>query len=516
MPIPFSKFVATSLFMCLLFTGRTLANDKPATDVKTDPSLTAALCQVVYPLDETPEDGYRYMFLGNGFFINRDGYVLTAAHLLSYFRHGGEPYILVGPREGPRRMLEAPIAAVDWDHDVAVLKASPNPFRSGKEIDYLPLSAEALTPGEDVLSASLRPPDVKNAHSAAPPLEDFAESEAIDYTFYRDKEAAEKELLLFSQEVIAGQSGSPVVSATTHAAVGIVVGQWLHPTVVPSGVGGRHVAVAPGAALRIHYGIALLQQNHIAWNTAPESPQQPLVTAAALPNEASAAPPDDTNTTPPNDANTAPPRKPEANQQGNSPQPQESEGSSFPVPLSIVGTLYPPEALFGGDVLLDALVDSNGKLADVRVVAGDSPFVETVLSAVRTWTFEPARSGGHAVGTRVGIVFQYPQSLLPAVVSKVHKHPELVASSDDHPALPLLTIEPNYPANSVAQGSVALDMLVNAEGQVTSTSVLQNVDSLTDPTIAAVRQWMFLPGEKAGAKTDSVVIVVVTFRTATL
>jgi outer membrane biosynthesis protein TonB len=502
-----SKFAATGLVMCLLFTGKMLANDRPSTEVKADSSLTAALCQVVYPLDESPEDGYRYMFLGNGFFINRDGYVLTAAHLLSYFRHGGEPYILVGPREGPRRMLEAPIAAVDWDHDVAVLKASPNPFQNEKEIAYLPLSAEALAPGEGVLSASLRPPDVKNAHSSAAPLEDFAQSEAINYTFYQGKDGAEKELLLFGQEVVAGQSGSPVVSVDSHAAVGIVVGQWLHPTVIPSGVGGHHVAVAPGAALRIHYGIALLQQNHIAWDMAPESQQRSLEPDAAPAADANAAW---------STASAVPGRMAESTQQTDTPQPRESEGPSLPVPLSIVATYYPPQALYGGDVLLDALVDSSGKLADVKVVAGDSPFVETVLSAVRTWTFEPARKHGKAVGSRVGIVFQFPQSFLPAVVSKDHKHPEVAASSDDHPALPALTIEPNYPANSSGSGNVALYEVVNAEGQLTTTSVLQNVDSLTEPTMAAVRQWKFEPGEKAGVKTESVVIVVVTFRAPTL
>src|SRR5579872_3753074 len=35
--------------------------------VQSDSAITAALCQVVYPLDATEENGYRYMFFGNGF-----------------------------------------------------------------------------------------------------------------------------------------------------------------------------------------------------------------------------------------------------------------------------------------------------------------------------------------------------------------------------------------------------------------------------------------------------------------
>jgi TonB family protein len=466
------KISALVFVACLYLPAITAANDK-GTDTA-DAKISAALCQVVYPLDQTPEDGYRYMFFGNGFFVNRDGYVVTAAHLLSYFRNGGEPYVLVGPREGPRRMLEAPIEAVDWEHDVAVLKATPNPFQSDSKIAYLPLSTKMPTLGNDVLSASLRPPDIENAHSAAQPLEDFSQGQVINYQFYADKPSGEeKELLLFNQPVLSGQSGSPLVSAKSHAAIGVVVGQWLHPAVIPSGASGGHLTMAPGAALRIHYAIALLQQKQIPWEMASESPE-------------------------PND----PAKQP--------------EGFSAPVPLSVVGTPYPPQVMFGGDVLLDALIASNGKLADVRVVAGDPPFADTALSAVRTWSFAPARKDGRAVESRIGIVFQFPQSLLPAVVSKEHKHPEIAANSEDHPALPALTIEPDYPANSIAQGSVVLYGAVDAQGRVISTSVLSNVDSLTAPTEAAVRKWQFVPAREAGVNTDSAVIVVVTFRRVTL
>ncbi len=473
-----TKILATAgLVLCLFLSGATSAQDNATTSARdraaTDAALPAALCQVVYPLDQSAEEGYRYMFFGNGFFINRDGYLVTAAHLLSYFRNGGDPYILVGPQQGPRRMLSAPIAAVDWDHDVAVLRATPNPFQTEKSLAYLPLSTKTLAAGNGVLSASLLPPDIQNAHSLAEPLQEISRGQLIDYRFYREKDEAERELLLFDQEVSPGQSGAPLISAQTHAAVGVVVGQWLHPVVIPAGAQGGHHTLAPGAALRIHYAIALLQQQHISWDMASESSGQSAATA-----------------TPP--------------------------AFAPPVPLSVVATPYPPQALFGGDVLLDALVDASGKLSDVRVVEGDSPFVETVVNAVHTWSFMPARRDGRAVVARIGIVFQFPQSLLPHVVSKEHKHQELSATSGDRPALPLVTIEPDYPPRSAAEGSVALYELIDAQGQITSTSILQSVDSLTAPTTAAVHQWRFASAQQGGANTDSAVVVVVTFRRPTL
>lgn len=463
------RAAALAFLFCCLLAGT--ASAKPPANTH----LSSALCQVVYPLDESAELGYRYMFFGNGFFINEQGYVVTAAHLLSYFRNGGEPYVLVGPPEGPRRMFAAPIAAVDWDHDVAVLRATPNPLQTDSKIGYLPLSVERPTRGATVLEASLRPGNVENAHSSEPPLEDFSRGEVLGYQFHRETETSESELLLFNQDVVPGQSGSPLVSAESQAAVGIVVGRWLHPMVVPSAATGSHLTVAPGAALRIHYAIGLLEQLHISWHAVLES--------SAAPGQAAA------------------------------PQPA---GFTAPVPLSVVGTPYPPQALYGGQVLLDARIDTNGNLTDVRVVSGSAPFLEPSLDAVRTWSFSPARSSGRPVEARIGIVFEFPQSFLPNVTSKERNYEEPFADSPDRGALPVRTVEPAYPVTSIAEGSVALYGLIDAQGQISSTSVLRNVDSLTAPAEAALRQWEFVPGKQAGAKTDSAVVVVVTFRRPTL
>lgn len=441
--------------------------------VAANPGLSAALCQVVYPLDESPEEGYRYMFLGNGFFVDDQGYVVTAAHLLSYFRHGGEPYVLVGPPEGPRRMLEAPIAAADWDHDVAVLRATPNPFQAGKKIAYLQLSTEPPAPGDDVLADSLIPLDEKNAHSSAAPLEDFSQGEVINYQFYRERGEGERQLLLFDQRVIPGQSGAPLVSAGTHAVVGVVVGQWLHPAVAPSGPEGGRVTIAPGAALRIHYAIGLLEQLHVPWNLASQSSA----------------------------------KAPSVSQQGT--------GFTPAAPLSLVGVPYPPQALFGGEVLLDALVGTDGKLGDIKVVSGGAPFLDVALGAVRTWSFLPAQMDGRAVESRIGVVFQFPQSFLPQMVRKDHKYEEPLPGAANRGALPVFTVEPGYPPSTVADGSVILGASVDARGQLTSVSVIHGVDPLAASAKAALQRWQFAPGLLAGSKTPSQLIVVTTFRRPT-
>jgi outer membrane biosynthesis protein TonB len=148
----------------------------------------------------------------------------------------------------------------------------------------------------------------------------------------------------------------------------------------------------------------------------------------------------------------------------------------------------------------------------LKVVHGTDPFLEPVLSAVRTWIFSPAQMDGHAVDARIGIVFQFPQSFMPKVTAREHKYDEPTENSAGHAALPIITVEPNYPPNTTVEGSVALYNVVDTQGQVTSTSVLRDVEPLTAATINALQDWHFVPGREAGANTSSAVILVMTFR----
>ncbi len=473
--IRFDNKIATASLIAFVFAvfGQLLAHAAPD-KLAGDPALSAALCPIVYPLDQFPsERGYRYFFYGNAFFINEDGYLITAAHVVKSFRNGGRAYILVGTPGGSHRLQEADLVAEDWEHDVAVLRATPNPFAGQHSVAFLPLNAERPSLGKDVTALSLSPANANDSHTSEEPVEESSQGQVMDYQFTQDEdvgEGAESELLLFNRKVVPGQSGSPLLSADSQEVVGIVVGQWLRPGVIHFMANAQPVVASPGAALRIHYAIALLRQHGIAWHAA--------LSAATLPQ---------------------------------SPAPQ-AGGFSPPVPLSLVATPYPSQALFGGEVVLDARIDAAGKLVELNVVRGAAPFVEPVLSAVRTWIFSPAQRDGRAVEARIGIVFQFPQSFMPKLTAGEHTYDEPSEDSAGHGALPVVTVEPNYPPNTTAEGSVVLYDVVDAQGQVTSTRVLRDLEPLTAATIAAAQQWHFVPGKQDRANTDSAVILVVTFR----
>jgi TonB family protein len=66
--------------------------------------------------------------------------------------------------------------------------------------------------------------------------------------------------------------------------------------------------------------------------------------------------------------------------------------------------LYPPkmaEAGISGDVTVELLIDSQGNVAEVRVMRSSQPeFEESAIMAVMQWKFDPGQKNGRVVNTR--------------------------------------------------------------------------------------------------------------------
>jgi len=234
-----------------------------------DASLASAVCPIVFQLDSSPSSrGYRYSFFGNSFFINEEGYLLTAAHVLETFRDGGHPYILVSRRNGPPKLLQATVIAVDAEHDVAILRATFNPFKSSYKVTFLALSSELVSPGQPVLALSLHPPKQQNAHTFEVPLEDRFTGEVLSYESTQlEKSGPAAEVFLLSHPVNLGQSGSPVLSQSSRGVIGLVEGRWLRSSGLSIAKASAASSPTPGAAVPIRYAIALLQSQSITWHT---------------------------------------------------------------------------------------------------------------------------------------------------------------------------------------------------------------------------------------------------------
>jgi len=247
-----------------------------------DPA-TAALCPVVYPDDQTPASrGYHYTFFGNAFFINDQGYLLTVAHVLETFRDGGQAYILVNRPDAPSRLLKVAVIAKDTQHDVAILRASPNPFSGRYSVDFVPLSSEPAVPRQAVLALSLHPRRLQDAHSFEAQSEDSSPGTVLSYeSTLLDKAGPAAEVFLLSHPVVKGQSGSPVLALDSHAAVGLVEGLWLRGTTLSLAKSAPPPSDTPGAAIPIRYAIALLEKQGISWHTGTSSSIAPPSSAGS-------------------------------------------------------------------------------------------------------------------------------------------------------------------------------------------------------------------------------------------
>jgi hypothetical protein len=237
-------------------------------------SASAALCPIVYPDDETPAArGYHYTFFGNAFFINEQGYLLTVAHVLETFRDGGQPYILVNRPNSPPKLLQVSVIAKDLQHDVAILRATPNPFVGRYTVASLPLAAGPVVRGQSVLALSLHPKRIQDAHSFDSEREDSSPGTVLTFESTQlEKSAPAANVFLLSHPVVKGQSGSPVLDADSRAVVGLVEGLWLRGTPVGMAASRAPSSSTPGAAIPIEYALTLLKEHNISWRSLATSP----------------------------------------------------------------------------------------------------------------------------------------------------------------------------------------------------------------------------------------------------
>jgi S1-C subfamily serine protease len=231
----------------------------------------SAICPVAYRLDESASPrGYHYAFFGNAFFINDQGYLLTDAHVLETFRDGGQPFVIVRRPNSPPRLLQAAIVVTDPEHDIAILRVTPNPFAGKYSVSFLPLSTDPAAPGRQVIALSLHPNHLQDAQSWEAPREDRSPGQILSYESTQlEKSAPAAKIFLLSHPVTRGQSGSPVLALDSQAVVAIIEGRWLRSVSTAAAKSPSQAASIPGAATPIEYAIALLQRYGVAWHKSP-------------------------------------------------------------------------------------------------------------------------------------------------------------------------------------------------------------------------------------------------------
>ena len=162
---------------------------------------------------------------------------------------------------------------------------------------------------------------------------------------------------------------------------------------------------------------------------------------------------------------------------------------SPPKRTKFVAPTYPPEALASGQrgiVILELVVDTQGKVEAVTVVRSVPPFDEAATAAVRQWEYEVTRVGGNPVKVRLTVPITFALRL--PTVTRAPGIPELRMG-----AAPGLPPEPWNRNEATVEADVTLD----PDGQVTDALVTAGDSPWAEALLQALRTWRFVgsPGE---------------------
>jgi TonB family protein len=157
-------------------------------------------------------------------------------------------------------------------------------------------------------------------------------------------------------------------------------------------------------------------------------------------------------------------------------------------PINAVRPVYPPLAKTAnvqGKVTLRITVDKDGSVSDIKVLSGYPLLVKAALDAVPHWRYAPR---SNPALTDVALDFAPPKG----------------DSADSSVTPPMLIYQPKppYPQDAKAgelEGNVVLQVMIGADGAVSSVEVVKSLDkSLDDSAVRTVKTWKFLPAMKAG------------------
>lgn len=211
-----------------------------------------------------------------------------------------------------------------------------------------------------------------------------------------------------------------------------------------------------------------------------------------------------------------------------------------PERVKYVAAVYPEAALstrVSGIVILEALVDTNGDVADARVLKSIPLLDQAAVDAVRQWRYTPTSLNGTLVPVimTVTVNFSVDADLpsQPALMTGAAMQANAISSSvtQEWKGAPPIRIggttaapervkyvPPVYPTEAQQariQGIVIIEAVIDESGQVAAEKVLKSVPLLDDAALAAVSQWKYTPTTVNGVPVPVVMTVTVNFTIST-
>ena len=175
---------------------------------------------------------------------------------------------------------------------------------------------------------------------------------------------------------------------------------------------------------------------------------------------------------------------------------------------------YPKQAVeegLQGMIILEANVDRQGRMGPIDIISGDPPILaEEALKAVQTWRYEPLRIKGKAYPFTVAITVNF---LLEK--SRSDRGSGVVHFTIDTKRLRFQRkVDPVYPPQALQeaiQGEVKVGVLIDKQGQVSQTKVVEGHPLLAASALEAIKKWEFEPYLQAGKRSYVLIVITLTY-----
>jgi len=158
-----------------------------------------------------------------------------------------------------------------------------------------------------------------------------------------------------------------------------------------------------------------------------------------------------------------------------------SGGVPVPKRTRTVAPEYPAEAQaqgIRGIVILELVIDREGKVADVKVIRSIPGLDEAAVEAAEQWAYERTKVDGKPVSVRLTVPITFAMKL-----------PEM----DRQPGVPELRqgVNPPFPEETRHRVTVVAEVTLDADGRVAEAQVVEGEPPWANALLVALRTWRF-------------------------
>ena len=167
-------------------------------------------------------------------------------------------------------------------------------------------------------------------------------------------------------------------------------------------------------------------------------------------------------------------------------------GQDVPPPKRVKAEppVYPPAAQAAGIrgiVIIEVVIDTQGKVASARLVRSIPGLDEAALAAVEKWQYEVTRVDGKPVSVRHTVPITF--SLRLPEVDRQDGVPELRAG--------LIPIIPDGAAR-IGKAQVKAQLTVDPDGRLSDAEIIEGDPLLAEAVVRALNTWRFAPDPEGG------------------